>query len=135
MVHVTMNTCVNFSMLVLFNTFYKTFLTLCETWLFTFQYMWNVYNLKIHFPHQSEWTLLFLWLNESLVSSLTSSLKGEFDHLDIELIMIWPNPAQCFILTSWHAEVTLQWTLLVESSKKPVFVYVQMTVICGISSL
>ena len=77
-----------------------------------------------------------LWVNESLLLSLTSSLKVEFDPLVIEtvswysLILLefwtWPNH---------KTGVTLQWKVFVEKANKLVFVYLQRTVILGISSL
>ena len=45
----------------------------------------NIYELTIKFPHSSQWKLFFLWVNKSLVLSLTSPLKVVFDPLETEL--------------------------------------------------
>ena len=82
-----MNACVNFFTLILLNTFYETFLICMKLDSFRFKifliFMNPQFNLLIPQSKNS-----FLWVNESLVLSLTSLLKIEFDSLEIEPVNI-----------------------------------------------
>ena len=56
----------------------------------------------ILFAHTSEWNVLFLWVNKSIVSPQTLSLKVKFDPLEKGLIILSPNPVGALILTQRH---------------------------------
>ena len=74
------------------------------------------------FHNLTHCTLLFLWVNESLVLSLKSSFKVQFDPPVMEPVMILPNPVRVLIQTQRTTVVMLQKRVFAEGESKPVFV-------------
>ena len=56
----------------------------------------------IQFALLSEWKLRSWWINKSVVLPQTSSLKVEFDPLEIAVVMVKPNSVGALILTQRH---------------------------------
>ena len=73
--------------------------------------------------------MIWLLVNESLVLSLTSSLKVKFDSLEIEPIMGLSNNVRDSTLTQGHDDGHASMDSVVESTNKPVFAYLQKTLI------
>ena len=55
---------------------------------YNWKYFQDLTELTMMFPHSSQWKLLYLWVNESFVLSLTSLLKVDFDPLEIKPVIV-----------------------------------------------